>query len=52
MKQADLGDMFKEASKNVCISTIVVFPDPPLLLHPILQLRSPEKTAEEPDEPE
>jgi hypothetical protein len=29
MKQADLRDMFKNASKGVCISTIAVTPDPP-----------------------
>jgi len=28
MKQADLRNMFKNASKSVCISTITVTPDP------------------------
>ena len=28
MKQADLGDMFKKASKGVCTSTSLVCPDP------------------------
>jgi hypothetical protein len=28
MKETDLWNMFKTASKNVCISVIVVSPDP------------------------
>jgi len=28
LKQADLRDMFKKASKSVCTSTVVVSPDP------------------------
>ena len=45
--------MFKKASKSVCTSTIVVFPDP---LSPAPSnsstMRTPENTEEEPDEPE
>jgi hypothetical protein len=28
MKQADLGNMFKKASKSICTSIIVISPDP------------------------
>jgi hypothetical protein len=38
MKQADLRDMFKRASKSVCTSTVVISPDPYLLLHQLLEL--------------
>jgi hypothetical protein len=37
LKQADLTDMFKKASKRVCVLTVVVFHDY-LLLHQLLEL--------------
>jgi folate-binding Fe-S cluster repair protein YgfZ len=41
LKQADLWDMFKKASKNVCTSTVVVSPT-----------TTQENTKEDPDDPE
>jgi hypothetical protein len=53
MKQADLKDMFKKASRSVCTSTTVVSPDP---LSPTPSTSSatkiPEHTEEDPDDPE
>jgi hypothetical protein len=53
MKQADIRDMFKKASKSVCTSTIVVSPDP---LSPTPSnssaTKTPENTKEDPDNPE
>jgi hypothetical protein len=47
MKLADLRDMFKKASKQVCTSTIVVSPDP---LSPTPTTLSTVKTAENTDD--
>lgn len=45
--------MFRKASKSVCISTVVVFPNP---LSPSssksLAMKAPENAEEDPDEPE
>jgi len=53
MKQSYLRDIFKEASKSVCTSTIVVSPDP---LSPTSSSSSavmaPESMEEDPDDPE
>jgi len=53
MKQMYLTDIFKEASKSVCTSTIVVSPDP---LSPTSSsssaVKAPESTEEDPDDPE
>jgi len=53
VKQADLWDMFKKASKCVCNSTVVVSPHP---LSPVSSIfsamKTPEHTEEEPDDPE
>ena len=53
MKQTDVKDMFKKASKHVCTSTIVVCPDP---LSPTpsksSMMKTPENTEEDPDDPE
>jgi hypothetical protein len=53
MKQADLRDMFKEASKSVCTSTIVVSPD---RLSPTPStaavIKIPGHTEDDPDDPE
>jgi hypothetical protein len=50
VKQADLRDMFKKASKHVCTSTIVVSPDP---LSPTPSttsaMKTPENTEEDPN---
>jgi hypothetical protein len=43
LKQADLRDMFKKASRCVCTSTIVLFLDP---LSPTPSTNSVTKTAE------
>jgi hypothetical protein len=43
MKQADLRNMFKKASKCVCTSTVVVSPDP---LSPTPSTSSTTKTQE------
>jgi hypothetical protein len=52
VKQADLRDMFKKASKRVCTSN-VVSPDP---LSPTPStspaMNTPENTEEDPDDPE
>jgi hypothetical protein len=51
MKQADPRNMFKKASKSVCISTIVVPRD---LLSPTSSsssgIKTPETTEEDPDD--
>ena len=53
MKQAALRGMVKNASKSVCTSTTVVSPDP---LSPTPStssaMKTPEKTEEDPDDPE
>jgi hypothetical protein len=49
MKQADLGDMFRKASKSVCTSVIVVAPD---LVSLTASTSSTVKTEEDPDDPE
>jgi hypothetical protein len=53
VKQANLRDMFKNVSKSVCTSTIVIPPDH---LSPAwstsLVMKSPENTEEDPDDPE
>jgi hypothetical protein len=35
MEQANLGDVFKKASRSVCTSAVVISPDPFLVLYPI-----------------
>jgi hypothetical protein len=49
LKQADLRDMFRKASKSVCTSTIVVYPD---YLSPTpstyLAMKTPENTEHKP----
>jgi hypothetical protein len=53
MKEADLRDMFKKASKSVSTSTIVVSPDPFFLSHQFFSaMKTPENTEEDPDDPE
>jgi hypothetical protein len=47
MKQAYLRDMFKKVSKSVCISTVVVSPDP---LSPTPSTSSAMKTPENREE--
>jgi hypothetical protein len=53
VKQADLKEMFKKASKSVCISTVVLSPDP---LSPASStssaVKTPESTEEDSDDPE
>lgn len=53
MKQADFSNMFREASKCVCILTIVVFPEP-LFPTPSTSsaTRTPENAQEDPDYPD
>jgi hypothetical protein len=53
IKQADLRDMSKKASKSVYTSTIVVSPDP-MSLNPSnsLAMKAPENTEEDLDYPE
>jgi len=52
MKQADLRDMFKEASKSNCISTIALSPDT-LLPTPLTSTKmTPENTNEDPNDPQ
>jgi hypothetical protein len=53
VKQADLRDMFKKASKNVCTSTDVVSPDhmsPTPSTSSVM--KTPENTEEDPDDPQ
>jgi NaMN:DMB phosphoribosyltransferase len=52
VKQADLRDMFKKASRSACLSTIVV-PHNLLSLIPLMSsaLKTPENTEENPDKP-
>jgi hypothetical protein len=47
LKQADLRDMYKKASKNICASTVVVSPDP---LSPTVSTSSAVKTLEHTEE--
>jgi hypothetical protein len=53
VKQAYLRDMFKKASNSVCISVVVLSPDP---LSPTQStssaIKTPENTKKDPDEPE
>jgi len=53
MRQADLRDILKIASKNVCTSVALVSPDP---LSPVPSkfsaTKTPEKTEGDPDDPE
>jgi hypothetical protein len=51
IKQADLSDMIKKASKSACTSTVVVMPDP-LALTPSTSsaMETPENTEEDPDD--
>jgi hypothetical protein len=53
MKQANLSNIFKDASKSVSTSTIVASPDP---LSPnqstCLALKTPENTKEDPGDPQ
>jgi hypothetical protein len=50
VKQSDLKDMFKNASKSICTSTIVVYHDP-LSPSPSTSsaMKTPEKTEEGPE---
>jgi hypothetical protein len=50
MKWADLTDMFKKASKNVCTPAIVFSPDP--LCPTCSAMKTPYSTEEDPDDPE
>jgi len=52
VKQTDLKDMFKKASRSVCSSTTVVSHNS-LSLIPLTSsaLKTPENTEENPDEP-
>jgi hypothetical protein len=52
VKQTDLRDMFKKASKNVYTSTVVVILDAFLLLHQLCQLLRLQKTEQDVDDPE
>jgi hypothetical protein len=53
MKETDLRDMFKVASRSICISTFAVSPDP---LSPTPSassaVKTPENKEEDPDNPE
>jgi hypothetical protein len=53
VKQGDVRDMFKKASKGVCTPAIVISPDP---LSPTSStsaaMKTSENTEEEPDDPE
>jgi hypothetical protein len=49
VKEPDLRDMIKEASKSVCTSTIVVI-SLPLVSFNLFSLKIPENTEEEPDD--
>jgi hypothetical protein len=53
VKQADLRDMFKKATKSGCTSTVLVSPDPlSPTLSPSSAMMTPENTEEDPDDPE
>jgi hypothetical protein len=53
VKQADLKDRFKKASKSVCTSTILVSLDPLISYSINFQaMKTPENTEADPDEPE
>jgi hypothetical protein len=52
MKQADLGDMFKKASKSACTSTVVVSPDIVSYSISFLSCEGSRKHKEDPDVPE
>jgi len=49
MKQTDLRDMFRKASKKVCTSTFNVFP---VSYATCFSYEDPENTKEDPDNPE
>lgn len=52
MKQSDPRGMFKEASKNNCISTILLSPNT-VLPTPLTSTKmTPENTNEDPNDPE
>jgi hypothetical protein len=53
LRQADLRDMFKTASKGVCTSTVVVSPDPlSSTLSTFSAVKTPKDTEEDSDGPE
>jgi hypothetical protein len=53
MKQADLRDMFKKASKSICTLTTVASPDAlPPTPSTSSAMKSPESTEEDPDDPD
>jgi hypothetical protein len=52
MKQADLGDMFKKAPRNVCASTHAVSADPMSCTPTSSAMKTPENTNEDTDDPE
>lgn len=51
-KQADKRDMFKKAPKNVCTSTVVVYPDSLSPTPSISSAMKLQNTEENPDDPE
>jgi hypothetical protein len=53
IREADLRDIFKMASKNVCTSAALVSPDPlSPAPHNFSATKTPEKTEEDPDDSE
>jgi hypothetical protein len=53
VKQADLRDMFKQASQSFCPSTIMVSPNPPSPSPSTSSaIKTPENPQEDPDDPE
>jgi len=53
MKQADIRDIFKKASKSVCTLTVVVSSDPwSLASSASSPVKTPENTEEDPHDPE
>jgi hypothetical protein len=53
VKETDLRDMFKKATKSGCTSTVVLYPDPlSLTVSPSSATKTPVDTEEDPDDPE
>jgi hypothetical protein len=52
LKRSDITEAFKEASKSVCTSTVVVSPDSLSHTQTASVMKTPENTEEDPDDPE
>ena len=53
MKETDLRDLFKKATKSGCTSTVVLSPDPlSLTAATSSAVKTPLDTEEDPDDPE